>query len=106
MTKLMEDKKLKATLHFPVEQFGYAEVEMEVKSPQEAIDAYRAVKEGELPVEGQNGASGGIPELEFNKVLDKYLATKTMTSDEYESLNQRQKDIIQCLKRSFKRTNK
>ena len=40
---------------------------------------------------------------DWNKTLDNYLITNTMTSDEYESLNDIQMAIIQELKKSFKR---
>lgn len=31
---------MKAVLHFPTEQYGYSEVEIEVEAPEEAIEAY------------------------------------------------------------------
>lgn len=40
---------------------------------------------------------------EWNKLLDKYLTTNQMLSEEYEKLNDIQKAIIQELKKSFKR---
>lgn len=39
----------------------------------------------------------------FNNLLDKYLLTNTMLSEEYEKLNEIQKSIIQELKKAFKR---
>ena len=44
--------------------------------------------------------------LEWNKLLDKYLMTQTMLSEEYEQLNQIQVAIIQELKKAFKRLTK
>ena len=43
---------------------------------------------------------------EWNALLDKYLSTGKMLSDEYEVLNEIQKAIIQELKKSFARMNK
>jgi molybdopterin biosynthesis enzyme MoaB len=44
--------------------------------------------------------------LDFNKILDKYLTEGTMTSEEYELLDDEQKLIIQTIKRAFARLNK
>ena len=43
---------------------------------------------------------------EWNHLLDKYLETGTMMSEEYESLNDIQRSIIQELKKAFARINK
>ena len=40
---------------------------------------------------------------EFNRVLDKYLLTQQMSSEDYENLDDHQKWMIQQLKKSFKR---
>lgn len=44
--------------------------------------------------------------LEWNKVLDEYLATSTISSDDYYSLDEEQMFVIQELKKSFKRITK
>ena len=41
--------------------------------------------------------------IAFNNLLDEYLTTGKMLSDEYEQLNDEQKFIIQTLKRAFAR---
>lgn len=41
--------------------------------------------------------------LEWNALLDKYLTTQKMLSEEYEELNEIQRVIIQELKKAFKR---
>ena len=41
--------------------------------------------------------------LEWNALLDKYLVTNHMLSEEYEQLNEIQQIIIQELKKAFKR---
>jgi hypothetical protein len=48
-----------------------------------------------------------MEKLEFNDVLDNYLTTGNMLTDDYEALDEEQKMIIQTIKRAFKRlTNK
>lgn len=42
-------------------------------------------------------------ERHFNSVLDKYLNTGTMDADTYVNLTDNQKDVVQVLKRAFKR---
>ena len=44
--------------------------------------------------------------LEWNKLLDKYLTTQKMLSEEYEALNEIQTAIIQELKKAFARLSK
>ena len=44
--------------------------------------------------------------LAWNKLLDKYLTTGKMLSEEYEALNDIQKSIIQEIKKAFSRLNK
>jgi len=44
--------------------------------------------------------------LQWNSLLDKYLTTGNMLSEEYEQLNKIQITIIQELKKSYKRLNK
>jgi len=43
---------------------------------------------------------------DWNRLLDKYLETGKMLSEEYEQVNDIQRAIIQELKKSFKRLNK
>jgi hypothetical protein len=40
---------------------------------------------------------------EFNRIIDHYLTTGTMNAEDYESLTQIQKTVIQTIKRSFAR---
>lgn len=40
---------------------------------------------------------------EFNKKIDKYLATSNLTAEDYESCTTLQKHVIQVIKRAFKR---
>jgi hypothetical protein len=90
---------MKITYHIPTEQYGFVELEAECTDVS-SNDPYELVARA---VRGQGGA--GVSDLEFNRVLDKYLATKSMTSEEYESLSSEQQKCIQMLKRAFKRIN-
>lgn len=88
---------MKVTIRIPTEQYAFIEIQEEVGTKSEAIELYRDVNR-EL-----EQRTNGLKELEFNKIIDKYLTINTMTADEYESLNDSQKNIIQTLKRAFKR---
>lgn len=44
--------------------------------------------------------------LEWNTVLDHYLETGTMSAEDYENCDDLQKNVIQELKKAFKRINK
>jgi hypothetical protein len=39
----------------------------------------------------------------FSKLIDYYLATGRMDAEAYEGLSDRQKDVVQVIKRAFKR---
>ena len=42
-------------------------------------------------------------DLEFNKVIDRYIQTGRLSPEQYATCTPFQKIVIQCLKRSFKR---
>lgn len=44
-----------------------------------------------------------MTDKDFNKVLDHYLMTGKMKSEHYEMMSDEQKNIIQIIKRAFKR---
>ena len=94
---------MKAKLHIPTESFGFVEVEQEVGSIEEAIEAYKALKAPELPNVESLEANGGLDTKEWNLALDGYLSVKTMPSDLYERMSPGQKAFIQVIKRSYKR---
>lgn len=89
------------------EPYSYWEFEDWVNNHEEAALGYQRTQNAQKSlIEANRGITSdgtGLPEPEFNKVLDKYLATKTMTSSEYESLDRSQKDTIQRIKRHFAR---
>ena len=48
----------------------------------------------------------GIPEAEYNSVLDRYLHEKKgIEENEWTKMNKFQQDVLQCIKRSVKRQN-
>lgn len=90
----------KATLHFPTEQYGFAEVEIEVESPHEAVLAYKEAQE-----KLQTGK--GIDEKEMNQVVDSLLNGESVVDgvEIYERMNEQQRYTSQVIKRAIKRLN-
>lgn len=90
---------MKYLAHVPVEQYGFISVEVE-GTPEAAVEAYRAIGEAVRPQ-----PVNALPTKEFNAWLDRYLKEKTGDADSYERMSPAQKDVIQAIKRSYKRTN-
>ena len=68
---------MKATLRIPTkEQFAYIEVEVE-GSKEEILNQYQEFTQS---IHG----GFGLDRLEFNKILDKYLTSGSILSEEYE----------------------
>jgi hypothetical protein len=84
---------MKATLHFPTEQYGYAEVEVEVNRIEDALSAYRAVVKPQT----------GLEKKEFDAFIDRYLLGDKNHVEDYEKMNEEQKMIVQTIKRSLAR---
>lgn len=80
------------------DQFAFLECEFE-GTADEAYAEYRRVT---AMVQGGEG----LPDKEFNAVLDEYLTTKQIKNgvDLYETMNVSQQATIQTIKRSFART--
>lgn len=96
-----EPKKLKATHHFPTEQYGFVEVEEEVSSIEEAIENYnRATRAKTAP-----GSELGLPNREWLKVAEHYLNTGELLggAETWEKLSKYQADWVQETKRCLKR---
>lgn len=88
---------MKATLRLPTkDQYAYIELETEVMSADDAVVAYNDAMRLLKPSEG-------LPAKEFNAFLDKYLTENTGDLETYNRMNQQQKDVIQEIKKSFKR---
>ena len=89
--------KLKATYHFPTEQYGYVEVEGEVESIEEAIDLYKLSRSPELP------SGEGLDPQAWRDAYDGYMVSHTLTSEVYEKMNGFQQFAIQEEKKRYKR---
>lgn len=88
---------MKTTLRLPTQdQYAYIELEIEANSTEDAIEAYNQAMRLIKP-------SGGLLEAEFNVFLDKYLETSKGDVNVYNEMSKPQQDIIQTLKRAFKR---
>jgi polyhydroxyalkanoate synthesis regulator phasin len=82
-------------IHIPTEQFGFLEAEVEtVEEAKELSDSVIAVFRPNLT---------DIDSKEWNSTLDRYLSTNTMEADIYARMSDKQKNIIQEIKRSVKR---
>lgn len=80
-------------------QFEYIMLESEVESPAEAVEAYSAL------VRTFNGGFG-LEQKEFNKALDRYLTDGTGETEIYLAMSKEQQNVIQEIKKAFKRINK
>lgn len=91
---------MKYTAHVPIEQYGFISADIESGSPQEAYEAYIAIKAA-----SQGLYRPDIPEKELNTVIDKMLQGKTIESgiEIYNRMSDRQRYAVQVLKRGMKR---
>lgn len=89
---------MKFTVHYPVEQYGFLEAEFEADDLTVAAHNYHQIAE-------VFKSNSGIPEKEMNQIIDEYISTKKIENGQeaYEKMSDRQRDILQCLKRAFKR---
>lgn len=91
---------MKVTYRIPqAEQYSYVEVEMELEGMTVKMMPYNEVKAW---FEESKGGPG-LSEADFRVILDKYMTTHTMTAEEYEAMNAVQQNVIQCLKKAYKR---
>lgn len=82
-----------ATLHFPTEQYGFAEVKLLVDSPRDAIKQYElATRSGD-----------GLPEKDMNTFIDNMLLGEANHVETYQKMSKSQQDTIQAIKRALKR---
>lgn len=90
----------KATLRVPtLDQYAFVEVHDVEGTYEEIVAEYQRLTE---LVKG----GVGIPDKEFNRVLDKYIwGDGTMAADEYGAMSLDQQTIIQIIKRSRKRVD-
>lgn len=87
---------MKAKIRIATKEYCFVEYDYE-GTPEGALelhnDLYRQFK----------AENEGLPHLEWNRVLDGYLATNTMDSQDYEKLSPAQQFVVQELKKAFKR---
>jgi len=90
---------MKAVLRVPTEQYAFIEIEDEFKDQDAVIEGYENLKK-------KISGGEGLPMKEWNAALDLYLAEGTGESDTYMRMSKYQQNIIQEIKRAFKRINK
>lgn len=92
---------MKTTLHFPTEQYGFAEIDIEVNEPYEAIVAYNEAIE-------KTKVGRGIDEKEMNQVIDTMLSGESVNDgiELYGRMNEKQQYTCQALKRALKRVSR
>jgi hypothetical protein len=84
--------------HVPVEQYGFIEVQDE--TVEDVITAYKAVQEA------WKGGTG-LPAREFCTFMDTYLSTgKPGSIDDWAVMDEKQKFVINEVKKCLKRINK
>jgi hypothetical protein len=89
---------MKAIYRLPTkEPYGYLEIEEEVLTAEQAVLGHRRA------LEAFNTPNLGLDSKEWNKALDGYLTLNTLPSDVYERMSDRQKLVIQEIKKSIKR---
>jgi len=87
-------------VHVPTEQYGFIEVEVD-EDIHNASFIYESLKR-----QLTNKDSQGLPHLEWNKVLDSYLTTGNLDSNDWEKMSTAQKWLCNEIKKSTKRINK
>lgn len=94
---------MKHTIHTPTGDFAYVETEFESgKDNIEEAAIFHQVTIGAL-----NRGGIGLDKKEFDRCIDEYLGTGTIKDGAslYPKMNLEQQNIIQTIKRSFKRKN-
>jgi hypothetical protein len=87
---------MKAKIRVATDMYEFIELDIE-GSESEIWDSYKSLK---------RKATNSIPGLDsktWNICFDKYLKTNTLDSDNYEKMNDIQRQIIQEIKKSVKR---
>lgn len=95
----------KITIHIPTADFAYIEQEFEAKEDTTARDLAEHYNQIETAIKGRNGANTGLPQKEWNSVLEEYLTTNTVKDgvNIYQLMSPEQQGVIQEIKRAIKR---
>lgn len=86
-------------IRIPTEQYAFIEIDTEVQSIEEAKEKYDEVKR-------MCTVGFGLADKEWRNALDRYLKEGTLTSEEYNTMDEKQQGIIQEIKKAYKRINK
>jgi len=95
---------MKYKIHIPTEQYGFVEYETDTR--EDAVAEYEKLSSSFATQNFWNGVNASWRDLEFNKTLDSYLLSSTMSADDYAQLDTAQKMLLQVVKRAFARINK
>lgn len=94
---------MKASLRIPTkEPYAFIEVNSE-GTPAEVFAEYQTMTNIVNGTEAIPTVYESLKNLDFNKVLDKYLSTSHLEAQEYEACDELQKQVLQTIKRAFKR---
>ena len=88
-------KEYKAQLRIPTEMYAYIEVSVE-GTAESIVEAYQDFTRLVKPKEG-------LSEKDFSAHLDRMLLGSDNHVEEYQMMSDKQKEIVQTLKRSLKR---
>lgn len=88
---------MKHTFHIATGQYEFLEQEFE-GTTEEAVEAYKELQ-------GAWKGGEGLPQKEWNEWLDSYLAGKPGSIDDWNQMSDFQKQVVNEIKKSRKRTN-
>ena len=86
-----EEKTYKAELRIPKDQYAYIQIQVE-GTLAEIQEMYRALS-----------STNELKDKEFNAFVDAYLAGSPVSSEDYMACSDKQKEVVQVIKRSLKR---
>ena len=87
---------MKAILRVPTEQYAFIELQIESDSLNSIKEIYDELKQSVKPQEG-------IPTKDFNAFIDRQMHGETNHVEEYMSMSDWQKSVVQELKKAIKR---
>lgn len=93
---------MKYTLHVPVEQYGFIQVD-DIESRTQAINEYKMIRADFVDVDYHENP--GLPEADWKAILDDLLEDQSIDGDPgiVETMNPAQRYVINEIKKSFKR---
>lgn len=92
-----------AHIRIPTTQYGYIEVELDGTEEEIIIKHNELLVFYHASVSLQNASGEGLDSKTYNEALDKYLTDQTGNLDTYNRMSREQQNVIQCLKKAFKR---